>query len=91
MSKPHEVPTLASKHSGIPHRLLNEAKSAKERTDSLKTLPTSVPRRAPLILPPDTTQKKFDAAIAALRGFLGENIVELNDKPLVDGWYMEHP
>ena len=91
MSKPIWTPTLASKHSGIPERLQKEADSAKQRTYSLKTLPNSVARRAPLRLPPDTSQDKFDLAIAALQKCLGKDGIELNDKPLVDGWYMEHP
>lgn len=91
MSTHLEIPNLASKHSGIPERLRTEAKSAKERTYALKTLQTSAPRRAPLRLPPNTSQEKFDVAVAALHKLLGENGVELNDKSLVDGWYMEHP
>lgn len=91
MSKPLEIPTLASKHSGIPERLRKEADSTKQRTYSLKTLPNSVARRAPLRLPPNTSQEKFDLAIVALQKALGKDGVELNDKPLVDGWYMEHP
>jgi hypothetical protein len=33
----------------------------------------------------------FDTAIATLVEVLGPKGVELNDKELVDGWYMEHP
>ena len=91
MSKPLGIPTLASRHSGIPERLKMQADSAKQRAYTLKTLPTSVPRRAPLRLPPDTSQEKFDIAIGALQKVLGEDGVEFNDRPLVDGWYMEHP
>ncbi|TVY64254.1 Vanillyl-alcohol oxidase [Lachnellula suecica] len=86
-----DVPTLASKYSGIPDRLYNEAVSSKERTQSLKTLPHSRPRGHPAKLPLDTSQDDFDAAITALRKILGDDRVEVNDKPLVDGWYMEHP
>jgi hypothetical protein len=85
------IPNLALKHSGIPERLRTEADSAKRRTYSLKTLPSSVPRRTPLRLPPNISQDRFDNAIAALQETLGNDAVELNVKPLVDGWYMEHP
>lgn len=78
-------------HSGVPARLKDEADAAKERLYSLKTLPDSVPRKNNIRLPPDTSQGKFDTAIAALKKILGDDGVELNDKPLVDGWYMEHP
>ncbi|KAL2815101.1 hypothetical protein BJX63DRAFT_430923 [Aspergillus granulosus] len=37
------------------------------------------------------SNKTFEAAIAELRERLGAEHVQLNDKPLVDGWYMEHP
>jgi hypothetical protein len=83
-----DVPKLTSSYSGIPDRLYNEAVTAKEKTHSLKTLPHSKPRSSPIRFPPDTNQEQFDVAIAALRKILGEAGVEINDKPLVDGWYM---
>ncbi|KAL4898941.1 hypothetical protein BDW74DRAFT_189625 [Aspergillus multicolor] len=79
-------------HSGIPAQLEAEAKVAKERLYSNRTLPDSVPRRHDVPrLPPNTTREQFDTAIAELRERLGDKNVEINDKPLVDGWYMEHP
>jgi hypothetical protein len=54
----------------------------------LKTLPHSKPRSSPIRLPPDTSKDQFDIAIVALKKILGETGVEVNDKPLVDGWYM---
>ena len=88
MADSYHVPTLASSYSGIPERLYKEAVSAKERVQSLRTLPHSKPRAKPAKLPPNTSQDAFDAAIAALKKTLGEAGVEVNDKPLVDGWYM---
>lgn len=88
MAESLDVPRLTSNYSGIPERLYNEAVTAKEKTQSLKTLPHSKPRSSPIRLPPDTSQDQFDAAIAALRRLLGEAGFEVNDKPLVDGWYM---
>ncbi len=91
MSTSSKVPTLTTKHSGIPARLKNEADAAKERLYSLKTLPDSVPRKSNVRLPPNTSKESFETAIAALTKLLGSDGVELNDRPLVDGWYMEHP
>jgi len=88
MDESHHVPKLASSYSGIPERLYNEAVSAKERTQSLRTLPRSKPRVNSAKLPPNISQDDFDVAIAALKKILGEAGVEVNDKPLVDGWYM---
>ena len=85
------IPKLTTIHSGVPARLSNEALAAKERTYSLRTLPTSVPRQSQLRLPPGVTRDVFDKAIDELKKVLGKAGVELNDKPLVDGWYMEHP
>jgi hypothetical protein len=85
------IPKLSTVHSGVPARLSKEAAAAKEKTYGLRTLPASVPRQSQLRLPPGVTREVFDKAIAELTKHLGEEGVELNDKPLVDGWYMEHP
>jgi hypothetical protein len=85
------IPTLASKHSGVPARLEKEAAEGKERLYLRRTLPNSTPRQSPLRLPPNISRDQFDVAIDALTKSLGAKALELNDKPLVDGWYMEHP
>jgi hypothetical protein len=87
----NSIPKLDLVHSGVPDRLSKEAEAAKERLYSLRTLPNSTPRQSSLRLPPNTSREKFDKAIAALVEVLGPKGVELNDKELVDGWYMEHP
>ena len=84
------IPSLSSRYSGVPDRLVKEAVAAKERLFSQKTSYESS-TRANLVLPPGTSQDTFDKAIAQLRTSLGQEHVELNDKPLVDGWYLEHP
>ncbi|KAF2709993.1 vanillyl alcohol oxidase [Pleomassaria siparia CBS 279.74] len=84
-------PTLADKYSGVPSRLTLIAQTAKDQLYSHKTVPESSLRRHNVRLPPDTTQAAFDAALAALKKNLGKENVVLNDKPLVDGWYLEHP
>jgi hypothetical protein len=91
MSNSFPIPKLDSVHSGVPARLSKEADAAKERLYSLRTLPKSTPRQSSLRLPPNTSREQFDTAIAALVEVLGPKGVELNDKELVDGWYMEHP
>lgn len=68
-----------------------DAQLAKQRLYNNSTLPHSVPRKRGIRLPPDTSRDKFDKAIEELRDKLGSSNIELNDKPLVDGWYMEHP
>jgi hypothetical protein len=85
------IPKLSTTHSGVPARLSNEAEAAKEKIYSLRTLPNSVPRQSPVRLPPGVTRVEFKKAIHELRRLLGGKAVELNNKPLVDGWYMEHP
>lgn len=42
-------------------------------------------------MPPGVSKEAFEKAVAELRSTIGKDNVELNDKPLVDGWYMEHP
>jgi hypothetical protein len=79
-------------HSGIPKRMEFDAKLAKARLFSNKTLPDSVARQKDVPrLPPNISRESFNRAMAELREMLGDANVELNDKPLVDGWYMEHP
>lgn len=87
-----DTPTLEEKHSGIPTRLVNQAKRAKELLFSRRTKGSStsnIERR--LQLPPDTTAEKFNQAITELKSLVGDQYVRLNDGALVDGWYMEHP
>lgn len=84
------IPTLNKKYSGVPARLSQEAVDTKARLYSRKTLPDSTARQR-TALPPGVSNEQFDQAIAELKGALGGENVEINDKPLVDGWYMEHP
>lgn len=86
------TPLLSAKHNGIPERLTGDAKKAKERVWTNKTVPDSVPRQSEgPRLPYGVSREAFDSAIEELKNSLGETNVEVNDKPLVDGWYMEHP
>jgi len=84
-------PTLEATYSGVPSRLASIAQQAKDRLYSHRTAPESVARTHDVRLPPDTTREAFDEAIWALKRTLGIENVVLNDKPLIDGWYLEHP
>ena len=87
------APLLSSKHSGVPQRLVDEAEAAKQNLYiTNRTLPVSSPRKQEVPkLPPGITREQFDLAIKEITETLGTENVEINDKPLVDGWYMEHP
>ncbi|KAF2122678.1 glycolate oxidase [Lophiotrema nucula] len=87
----NKPPTTDELYRGYPKRLAEEAKYSKDRLLSHKTLPDSVPRQRGVRLPPDTSRETFDEAIAALQQELGKDNVVVNDKPLIDGWYLEHP
>ncbi|KAF2267574.1 glycolate oxidase [Lojkania enalia] len=84
-------PTLSEQYRGYPERLASQAQESKNRLYSNKTAPESVPRKRGVRLPPDTTQDGFDRAISALQQQIGQQNVVLNDKPLIDGWYLDHP
>lgn len=87
------IPALSeTKHSGLPARLAEIGKQSKARIYSNKTvlIPHKRDQDVP-VLPPDITRATFNEAIADLRAQVGHDNVELNDKPLEDGWYMEHP
>lgn len=87
------VPILSSKtHSGAPLRLLREAKRAKALLYSNKTTIDHQSRTGELPrLPPGVDRATFNRAITQLRLLIGSDNVEINDKPLNDGWYLEHP
>ena len=88
-------PILSAKvPSGIPERLLPIAKSVKEKIWQGRTYEDSSTRQQGVelpVLPPDISRESFNTAIQELRKQIGEEHVILNDQPLTDGWYMEHP
>ncbi|KAI2617187.1 vanillyl alcohol oxidase [Hypoxylon sp. NC1633] len=88
---PGVIPSLQEKYSGTPARLGQEAQDARARLFANRTLPVSRPRKNATRLPPGVSLEDFDAAIKELRGAIGDDNVEVNDIPLVDGWYMDHP
>ncbi|KAI5849153.1 hypothetical protein BZA05DRAFT_375379 [Tricharina praecox] len=94
MAPPSALPPLLAEdcHSGIPARHHQQAIESRARLYSNRTVPASTPRSQETpVLPPDVDRETFNLAVDELRKLLGAENVELNDKPLVDGWYMEHP
>ena len=84
------IPSLSTLYSGVPERLAKEAVATKQRLFSQRTTKDNIDRKR-LALPPGVDQAAYDAAIAQLRDALGNENVQLNDKPLIDGWYLQHP
>lgn len=87
------VPILSdSHHSGISKRLAEAANAAKARVYANKTVSGVTPRKGELpVLPPGIQRQTFNTAIEELKRTLGSEHVVINDKPLDDGWYLEHP
>jgi hypothetical protein len=85
------TPTLSTAHSGIPERLLQKATHAKSLIYDGKTVADAIPLERGLPVPQGISRKTFLAAIDELRSALGPDHVELNDKEIRNGWYMEHP
>ncbi|KAK5174373.1 uncharacterized protein LTR77_001453 [Saxophila tyrrhenica] len=88
---PQPTPLLSERWSGVPSRLTSEASTARTRLYSNKTLPHSAPRQRPARLPPGLSESDFSTAVKDLRQSIGAENVVINDQPLKDGWYLEHP
>lgn len=80
-----EVPVLEQQHSGIPEYLLHKARDAKKGIFDIRTKPQGERSRLPVI-PLGIAQETFFKALDELRQEIGAENVELNDKPLKDGW-----
>lgn len=79
------TPLLSEKYSGIPERLLPKASRAKALIHETRTKQHTTRQRLPVI-PQGVDRAKFFSALDELRRQLGAENVELNDKPLQDGW-----
>jgi hypothetical protein len=88
MSSISEIPLLSEKHSGIPQNLLGKAQKAKSLIYETRTKEKNTRQRLPVI-PQGIEKEAFIQALDELGEQLGKENVEVNDKPLVDGWYME--
>jgi hypothetical protein len=80
-----DVPTLPGTHSGIPVYLLDKARQAKEGIYEGRTKPQNERHRLPVV-PQGIERDDFLKALADLQKQLGTEHVEVNDKPLRDGW-----
>lgn len=80
-----DVPVLPATHSGIPPFLLDKARDAKKSIFDTRTKPLNERQRLPVI-PQGIDRDKFFEALDDLRKEIGQENVEVNDKPLKDGW-----
>lgn len=88
MSSFQPPPKLSDKYSGIPERLLDKATALKRQVVELSTSEI-VPRSSNIelpVIPSGYPRTRFNRAIESLRSLIGPENVELNDKPLDDGW-----
>lgn len=85
------TPTLTSSHSGIPSRLLHKATHAKSLIYDGKTEPDTAPLTRGLPIPQGISKRALLEAINELKSAIGASNVEVNDKEITNGWYMEHP
>ncbi|OQE13590.1 hypothetical protein PENSTE_c052G00782 [Penicillium steckii] len=85
-----DPPTLDGCHSGIPRNLLRSAAQVKANLVSNQTIDPRERAQLP-VLPQGFTSSQFATALAEIIHYLGKQHVEINDKPLDDGWYIEHP
>lgn len=79
------IPTLEQKHNGVPARLLDKALRAKGLIQDVATKALRPRQRLPVI-PQGIKQARFFLAIDEISRELGNTNVEINDKPLDDGW-----
>ncbi|KAK7425138.1 hypothetical protein QQX98_000052 [Neonectria punicea] len=86
-----DPPTLSERYSGIPERLLGKARGVKALVYQNQTKEAHRERLRVPALPDGISPAAFDKAIQELRTQLGDDHVVINDQPLIDGWYMEHP
>ncbi|KAI1344139.1 hypothetical protein F5Y15DRAFT_410990 [Xylariaceae sp. FL0016] len=87
---PSHIPLLSEKHSGIPEYLHEKAQEIKAEILNRRTK-TAGPRKRGTVVPQGIDESAFVSALNELREQLGSEHVDINDKPLDDGWYMEHP
>jgi hypothetical protein len=87
-SKPTIVPkppTLDECHSGIPDNLLSPALQVKARLAGNQDLTPHERKELPVV-PLGHTREEFMRAVSELAHILGQQNIEINDKPLDDGW-----
>lgn len=82
------TPTLEQKHNGVPARLLHKAQRAKSLIQDIATKKTQSRQRLPVV-PQGIERERFVKALEELANEIGKENVQVNDKPLEDGWYDE--
>lgn len=86
MSHPPAVALYPEIYSGIPARLLPKAQKEKLRLASNLTKAVAPPRKRDVAIPAGVSKRAFLTALDALSRKIGRENVEINDKPLDDGW-----
>jgi hypothetical protein len=82
-----QIPTLPETHSGIPRYLLENAQNTKNTIYTARTeKPTHGKSTRSIAIPHGLEEDTFLKAMSELSAMLGAANVELNDKPLEDGW-----
>lgn len=79
------TPTLEQKHNGVPARLLHKAQRAKTLIQDIATKKTKARQRLPVV-PQGVERDRFVLALGELANDIGKEHVQVNDKPLEDGW-----
>jgi hypothetical protein len=82
--------------AGAPPRLKTLEEIIKQKiVDNTTVNLDGLPRREKSedlpILPPGVSRDKFKRAIEELSKLIGKENVQLNDQPLIDGWYLNQP
>ncbi|KIW69779.1 hypothetical protein PV04_05637 [Phialophora macrospora] len=90
-TSPSTPPVYPAAYSGIPESLLNKAVREKSRLWANQSKEFHTPRKRGLAIPAGIGRVEFVKALEELSQNLGKGHVVLNDQPLEDGWYMEHP
>ncbi|KAK5231856.1 hypothetical protein LTR47_006989 [Exophiala xenobiotica] len=91
ISLSQNVPVYPADLSGIPERLVDKVVREKERLSKNQTKGRTSERKRGVAIPQGVGKDQFFNAIEELSKLLGDANVKVNDQPLEDGWYMEHP
>ncbi|KAK5259139.1 hypothetical protein LTR40_006538, partial [Exophiala xenobiotica] len=91
ISLSQNVPVYPADLSGIPERLVDKVVREKERLSKNQTKGRTSERKRGVAIPQGVGKDQFFSAIEELSKLLGDANVKVNDQPLEDGWYMEHP
>ncbi|KAK4934281.1 hypothetical protein LTR10_024400 [Elasticomyces elasticus] len=91
ISTSKSVPVYPEAYDGIPKRLVGKVEKERARLSKNQTKGRSSERKRGVAIPQGIGKEQFFNAIEELAGHIGNGNVQVNDQPLQDGWYMEHP